>query len=285
MLSRPSAGGASSLLKPFVCTRCLRRAAAARNGASSATAAAAAPPPSTRNNRIRTFATATTAPNAAPAPPPTTTTTTANPTPAAAVAPLPTRRLIALAGPDAPKFLQGLTTNNVAPAQRAGWYTAFLNAQGRVLHDAFVYPSAAANAAAGGAGATTTSDSDDWACFIEVDGGSVDALARVLRRHKLRSKVRMRVVDDGEWAVWSAWLPPTCSPDPDAGLASALDGLRGAGSSGSGVVHLSDERAPGFGHRVLVPGGGGAQLPAPLEGLERVGVREYTGGGGVAVGE
>ncbi|GME44218.1 Glycine cleavage T-protein [Neofusicoccum parvum] len=283
MLSRPSAGGASSLLKPFVCTRCLRRAAAARNGASSATAAA--PPPSTRNNRIRTFATATTAPNAAPVPP--TTTTTANPTPAAAVAPLPTRRLIALAGPDAPKFLQGLTTNNVAPAQRAGWYTAFLNAQGRVLHDAFVYPSAAANAAAGGAGATTTSDSDDWACFIEVDGGSVDALARVLRRHKLRSKVRMRVVDDGEWAVWSAWLPPACSPDRDAGLAAALDGLRGAGSSGSGssVVHLPDERAPGFGHRVLVPGGGGAQLPAPLEGLERVGVREYTGGGGVAVGE
>lgn len=266
MLSRPSAGSSavSALVNartPFVCTRCLhlrRAAAAARNNG---TATATLPRPSlsssarTTRRSIRNFTTTNALRSSA-----------AHNSSNGGITPLPHRRLLALSGPDAPKFLQGLTTNNVRPDQETGWYTAFLNAQGRMLYDAFVYPTPLAAAAAGGAAAAAAGGEGDWACFIEVDGACVDSLHRVLKRHKLRSKIKLRVVDEGEWGVWGAWS------------ASTIDSLS-AGDNGK-VVYMPDTRVPGFGgHRLLVSGsssGSGEEALAPLLAtLERVTPRDY----------
>jgi folate-binding protein YgfZ len=105
-------------------------------------------------------------------------------------APLPHRRLISLSGPDAPKFLQGLITNNVDPLERTSFYSAFLDARGRVLWDVFVW---------------IIEKEGPWACHIEVDGSEVEALKKHLKRHKLRSKVQIEDVGEEEMKVWAAW--------------------------------------------------------------------------------
>ncbi|CRK46069.1 hypothetical protein BN1723_006848 [Verticillium longisporum] len=73
------------------------------------------------------------------------------PPPPAAYAPLPSRRLISVSGPDTAKFLQGVITANInAPGPL---YAAFLTATGRILNDVFIYPDTLAI----GAGAPETS--------------------------------------------------------------------------------------------------------------------------------
>ncbi|OAF98762.1 Aminomethyltransferase folate-binding domain-containing protein, partial [Paraphaeosphaeria sporulosa] len=124
---------------------------------------------------------------------------------AAGCARLSHRRLIALSGPDAPKFLQGLITNNVDPSRDTPFYAAFLDARGRMLWDVFIWTYPGLKEQMGVAG--------DWACYIEVDAGEVDALAKHLKRHKLRSKITIKVVDenadheDGKEnvQVWASW--------------------------------------------------------------------------------
>ena len=113
---------------------------------------------------------------------------------------LTTRRLISLRGQDAPRFLQGLITQNISsvdsPANRPysqGCYSAFLNASGRVLYDVFIYPS------------SQLGEQNDPGFLIDVDAQEVQSLARHLKRYKLRAKVRVEVMDDGEAQVWQAW--------------------------------------------------------------------------------
>ena len=113
---------------------------------------------------------------------------------------LTTRRLISLRGHDAPRFLQGLTTQNISsadsPASHSrfqGFYSAFLNASGRVLYDVFIYPD------------SRSGEQNDPAFLIDVDTREVQSLARHLKRYKLRAKVRVEIVDDGEAQVWQAW--------------------------------------------------------------------------------
>jgi folate-binding protein YgfZ len=105
-------------------------------------------------------------------------------------APLPHRRLISLSGPDAAKFLQGLITNNVSAKRRTHFYSAFLDARGRVLWDVFVW-------------IAPGEENNAWACYIEVDGSEAEALKKHLKRHKLRSKVKIE--DMSELGVWAAW--------------------------------------------------------------------------------
>ena len=45
----------------------------------------------------------------------------------------------------------------------------------------------------------------DPGLIIEVDANEVDALARHLKRFKLRAKVDIRVLEEHEWRVWQAW--------------------------------------------------------------------------------
>lgn len=105
---------------------------------------------------------------------------------------LPHRRQIKLSGPDAPKFLQGLVTHNVDPSDPSSFYTAFLDARGRVLWDAFVWIDRA-------------SRPEKWTCWIEVDGAELDAVFRHLKRHKLRSKID---IQQAEGTVLVGWGVP-----------------------------------------------------------------------------
>jgi transferase CAF17, mitochondrial len=159
--------------------------------------------------------------------------TPSRPVPSSGITPLPHRRLVRLSGHDAPKFLQGLTTNNVDPSRRSGWYSAFLNAQGRVLWEGFVYP--------------TSSPETDWSCLLEVEGSEIKNLLSHLKRHKLRSKVSITEVDAEEISVWAAWME---LPDP----LKILKGDRASNDSPpkSPIIHLKDPRLANFSHRFLL---------------------------------
>jgi folate-binding protein YgfZ len=137
------------------------------------------------------------------------------------IAPLPHRRLISVSGPDAAKFLHGLITNNVDHTRLSPFYSAFLDARGRVLWDVFVWVWPELVAREG-----------QWACYIEVDAGEVEALKKHLKRHKLRSKLAIKnVPEDGSEGirVWAAW-----------------GGAHGEVEEWSEIAGLEDPRAPGM---------------------------------------
>ena len=106
---------------------------------------------------------------------------------------LPHRSLIKLAGIDAEKFLHDLLPARILgrslDASSRAIYTAFLNAQGRILNDVFVYPPSRKGA------------EDTW--YVEVDRDGKTQLLQHLKKHKLRSKFKLEALDDGEVGVWS----------------------------------------------------------------------------------
>ncbi|KAF2743532.1 Aminomethyltransferase folate-binding domain-containing protein [Sporormia fimetaria CBS 119925] len=103
------------------------------------------------------------------------------------------RRLVKLSGPDTAKFLQGLITNNVESTSSEPFYSAFLDARGRVLWDVFVWP---------------MFSEEQWGCLLEIDGEERGALVKHLRRHKLRSKITIEVLGEEDadgLSVWAGW--------------------------------------------------------------------------------
>lgn len=155
------------------------------------------------------------------------------PPPGAAFAPLKSRRLISLHGVDAPKYLQGLISANVPKSStepRPAFYSAFLNAAGRVLHDVFIYPTQNLE----GWRNIAPESERDGGFLIEVDADQVDSLYKQLKRYKLRAKVAFRVIDEGELMAWSAW------------------GEQPPGTE----MAFADDRVPGgrMGLRILKPG-------------------------------
>ena len=161
--------------------------------------------------------------------------------PPAGIAELFHRRLIYLSGPDAPKFLQGLTTNNVNPKAITPWYSAFLDARGRMMWDSFIYPN-------------PSQGSSEWAYFIEVDGTEAENLFKHLKRHKLRSKIEIRLVEEAEASVWAGWQDNGATESEARASEppwSALDDS--ASDPSSYTVAVRDPRAPGFGWRIVLP--------------------------------
>ncbi|OJD17889.1 hypothetical protein AJ78_02061 [Emergomyces pasteurianus Ep9510] len=154
---------------------------------------------------------------------------------------LPTRALIAVTGKDSTNFLQGMVTQNLltsrnTPVPKSGFYAAFLNAPGRVLHDVFIYPVPPNDSYNG---------TSDLAYLIEVDKNEVTNLLKHMRKHKLRSKIAFRAMDDGELNVFSLWN------EEDAGLLTEYDLELENGKSPP--FTCVDTRAPGFGFRFLAP--------------------------------
>ena len=101
--------------------------------------------------------------------------------------------------------------------------------------------------------------------MIEVDANEVEVFARHLKRYKLRAKVGIRVVDEGELSVWATWgkQPP-----------SEFD-------LGTGCL---DQRAPDMGERVILSGdrkleGSGTEVEGTSYNIRRVmmGVAEGQG--------
>ncbi|KAF2260339.1 Aminomethyltransferase folate-binding domain-containing protein, partial [Lojkania enalia] len=165
--------------------------------------------------------------------------------------PLPSRRLICLSGADAAKFLQGLISNNVDPNRKSPFYAAFLDARGRVLWDVFIwtYPELIR---------------EEWVCYIEVDGAEVEALLKHLKKHKLRSKLQIKLVDEDEMGVYAAW---------GIGAEELQSSLL--------IASLEDPRATGFGFRCLYKGSlskENAMPPIPALDAEQYTLRRYLFG-------
>lgn len=81
-------------------------------------------------------------------------------------------------------------------------YAAFLNAQGRVLHDVFIYSDPAELEEGGGP------------FIIEVDGAETQSLLKHLRKHKLRAKIDLHVLHPSELSVWSVWNSRSSTSEP-----------------------------------------------------------------------
>ena len=173
--------------------------------------------------------------------------------PPAGHAHLTNRALISLIGQDASRFLQGLTTANIQPSSvtssnisasnnRAS-YSAFLNAQGRLLHDVFIYH--ITNLSTPGFSPFCPNNES---FLIEVDATEQDHLFRWLKRYQLRSKISLRVLDSEECSVWSCWnnadSPPITAKPPSQKDSDDCTGM---------AAIFPDLRAPGFGYRLLVP--------------------------------
>ncbi|KGQ01787.1 hypothetical protein PAAG_11510 [Paracoccidioides lutzii Pb01] len=161
--------------------------------------------------------------------------------PLSGYAQLPSRALIAVTGRDSTTFLQGLITQNLltsqnTPIPKTGFYAAFLNAPGRVLNDVFIYPVPPNDSFNG---------TPDLAYLIEVDKNEVTNLLKHLRKHKLRSKLAFRAMDDGELYVYGLWN------EEDADLLTEYDFELENGKSPP--FTCTDTRAPGFGFRLLAP--------------------------------
>ncbi|KAF2486167.1 hypothetical protein BDY17DRAFT_245200 [Neohortaea acidophila] len=181
------------------------------------------------------------------------------PPPPSGAARLSNRRLLSIHGQDAAKFLQGLITANVRPESRTGFYTAFLNAQGKVLNDAFVYPTL------GSKWHDANTASDELGYLLEVDGEQAETLLKHLKRHKLRSKLKLRLLEEGELSVWSVWK----EDERWTAHTKAEDG--------SGAIGMTDSRAPGMGQRILLPSQNSKDdLQEFLDGVPEAPMTAYT---------
>ncbi|KAI9829528.1 MAG: ccr4 associated factor [Phylliscum demangeonii] len=171
---------------------------------------------------------------------------------------LTNRRLIAVQGLDATNFLHGITTNSIDPGQRTALYSAFLTAQGRVLNDVFIYPDATRPLTS-----SPAADADAPRYLIEVDAAEAASLQAHLRRHKLRARLLIRLLDAGSWNVWSVW------GDGDGGWGP---GQRDADSDHHhAAIGGLDQRAPGMGYRVVL-----ARDERPRAEVEESALETYT---------
>ncbi|KAH6611029.1 hypothetical protein Trco_001049 [Trichoderma cornu-damae] len=152
--------------------------------------------------------------------------------PISGLAALSSRRLLSVTGPDAAKFLQGIITANVVSSKgepRTGaFYTGFLNATGRVLYDVFIYP-------VRGGSSGSAQEGDGF--LVEVDAAQINALAKYIKRYKLRARVALRTIDSSEMTVWHAW-----NDTPGSRFDVTADESR---------IIFEDPRAPGLGCRVI----------------------------------
>ncbi|KAI9867962.1 MAG: ccr4 associated factor [Trichoglossum hirsutum] len=161
--------------------------------------------------------------------------------PASGVAKLTNRRLVALYGQDAPHFLQGMVTNNVTSSGTRGFYAAFLNAQGRILNDVFIYPASQIPHHL-----STSIPPNTPIYLVEADALSTTPLLSHIRRHKLRAKFTATLLDPFQWSVYSIW-DSTQKWTP-----------LHTDSKASREIGCVDPRAPGMGRRVVVFHGDGA---------------------------
>ncbi|KAK3401043.1 hypothetical protein B0T20DRAFT_159890 [Sordaria brevicollis] len=148
---------------------------------------------------------------------------------------LTSRRLISVSGPDASKFLQGVITNNItAPHNANGFYTGFLTAQGRVVHDVIIYPD------------ELGPEPGKQSFLIEVDANEAVTLHKHIKRYKLRSKFNLKLLEPEERALYHTWNDVA---DESGGPWSKLvDEVQKDGSAKA----VPDPRVPAFGSRVIV---------------------------------
>lgn len=167
------------------------------------------------------------------------------------IAPLAsTRSILALTGADAPKFLQGLVTNDILSAPPAptsatpSIYAGFLSAPGRVLHDTFILP--------------PHQEAEKPEYLIDYPKNVTDPpLLKSIKRYILRSKVKAREASD-EWRIWAIF------PDPLQASRLGTNDLPNAGQVEQELAELSqkhngkwwkDTRNGHMGYRLLLQPG------------------------------
>ncbi|KAI9816769.1 MAG: mRNA-decapping enzyme subunit 2 [Pycnora praestabilis] len=166
------------------------------------------------------------------------------PPPPSGAAKLTSRRLLALHGQDAPHFLQGITTNNIRSGQTSGIYSAFLNAQGRVLNDVFIYPTTHSSFYTSTLPSTPSLSGSDPAYIIEVDAAEAPRLLAHIKKYKLRAKFQIRLMEEAEWDTWSIWdATEKWTPHPSPS----------SPSTDTTTIGCLDTRAPTMGRRLLLP--------------------------------
>lgn len=115
------------------------------------------------------------------------------------------RSLIAVAGPDSTKFLNGLITNKLIhndEHDKHGFYTGFLNAKGRVIADSFIYPAHNSSLLAS---KIPENYSQESSYIIDCDSQIASTLYSNLKLYKLRSKVHLSILDSASFSLWSVW--------------------------------------------------------------------------------
>ena len=142
---------------------------------------------------------------------------------------LPHRRLLRLSGPDAASFLFDLLPAKILGVGTNPIYTGFLSAQGRILHDVFIYPP------------SWSGEKSEW--FVEVGEEGMLDLLKHLKKHKLRSKFSLSAVDPQEANIVSLWAD---SPEPGETGNESPEGRHGSIRAGG-----TDTR-PGMIQRLVV---------------------------------
>ena len=96
--------------------------------------------------------------------------------------------------------------------------------------------------------------------MIEVDGSEGSKLFTHLKRHKLRAKITLKLLEEGEWNAWSVWQQQQEEEKKEGSWTSHSlpDGQSGdiAINHGGGrraMIGCIDARAPGMGWRVILP--------------------------------
>jgi folate-binding protein YgfZ len=141
------------------------------------------------------------------------------------------RAIIAISGPEARDFLQGLVTNDVADglAPGVGVYTALLSPQGKILFDFFV-------------------TEGDGALLLDCPRPSRDALLRKLKMYKLRARIEIEARD--QLGVYSNLRGHPANRDV---------------SYADRAVTFADPRLADMGMRSI---GATAEMPAQLAGVD-----------------
>ncbi|GAA5863274.1 hypothetical protein JCM3774_000839 [Rhodotorula dairenensis] len=119
---------------------------------------------------------------------------------------LPSRSLLAVRGPDAAAFLQGLVSNDVRrlaprgdeddPEKQRILYANILKADGRYMHDIMLHRS------------LSPEDDPATSFLIDHNAAATTPLRTYLRRHKLRSKLQIGSGPDPDLVVAAAWRNP-----------------------------------------------------------------------------
>ncbi|KAG5918525.1 hypothetical protein E4U61_001682 [Claviceps capensis] len=184
--------------------------------------------------------------------------------PSAGLAALTSRQLLSVTGPDATKFLHGIVTANITGPdglpRTDAFYSGFLNATGRVVHDLFIYPFRGQALSA----LSTQYRPDEDGYLIEADAREMARFAKLINRYKLRAKVIVRVLSQDEASVWQAW------DDSPAGFSDIMP-------SESRII-LRDPRAPGLGHRLVQIGSRAPEIDLETSTQDAYTIRRYLHG-------
>ena len=136
-----------------------------------------------------------------------------------------------------------------------------------MLHDVFIYPTTHFSSAGSGPGVGgwgKGGEEGEPSYLIEVDAEEVGRLLAHVRKYKLRAKVTARVLEVGELDVWSAWderekwtahsSPSLSSINASANSSpNATTNDNGDNGTATAAITCPDPRAPGLGHRLLLP--------------------------------